>query len=104
MGWFVSRKVGNAMICSSIFLEGKPHTQTFSQFFRLNKSPDCLLSRAPSCLFFFRMGVPTPSFVNAGDGLFTHPIGEFVRASRSQSDAGEFLSSVRTNLGDMVSF
>lgn len=25
-----------------------------------------------------RMGVPTPSFVNAGDGLFTHPIGEFV--------------------------
>jgi hypothetical protein len=24
------------------------------------------------------MGVPTPSFVNAGDGLFTHPIGEFV--------------------------
>ncbi|CAJ1328339.1 unnamed protein product [Effrenium voratum] len=25
-----------------------------------------------------RMGVPNPSFVNAGDGLFTHPIGEFV--------------------------
>lgn len=25
------------------------------------------------------MGVPVPSFVNAGDGLFTHPIGEFAR-------------------------
>ncbi|CAE7327303.1 pyrBI [Symbiodinium natans] len=24
------------------------------------------------------MGVPLPSFLNAGDGLFTHPIGEFV--------------------------
>ena len=29
-------------------------------------------------IFADRMGVPTPSFVNAGDGLFTHPIGEFV--------------------------
>lgn len=35
------------------------------------------------------MGVPTPSFVNAGDGLFTHPIGEFVLSpSRAWSDSG----------------
>ncbi|CAK9095312.1 Protein PyrBI [Includes: Aspartate carbamoyltransferase (Aspartate transcarbamylase) (ATCase) [Durusdinium trenchii] len=42
-----------------------------------------------------RMGVPTPSFVNAGDGLFTHPIGEFVGGSRlgqfaSQGVLGQF--------------
>lgn len=53
MGLLVSRKVGNAIWYVHLFLlEGKPHTQTFSQFFRLNKSPDFLLSRAPSCLFF----------------------------------------------------
>ena len=86
------------MICSSIFLEGTQFTSPnlcspLVRFFSETKHLRLfLLSRATSSLFFIRMGVPTPSFVNAGDGLFTHPIGEFVRGL------------VRTNLSDMVWF